>query len=129
MGIPQPSKAALIAIAHGLAGWALCGAAMGISMAITTIGNALVIHAAAAPVIFAVVALLYFRRPGSLSPLATAATFLTVVITMDFFVVALLIEKNFEMFRSVPGTWLPFLLLFLSSWWTGAIFNSRGRRF
>ena len=129
MGISKPAKATIVTVAHGLVGWALCGATMGISMAATTIGNALVIHVAAAPVIFAVVALIYFRRFGAWSPLATAATFLAVIIAIDFFVVALLIEQNFAMFRSVLGTWLPFLLIFLSSWWTGAaVLNSRGRR-
>jgi hypothetical protein len=38
---------------------------------------------------------------------------------MDVFVVALLIEGSFDMFKSVLGTWLPFLLIFLSTWWTG----------
>jgi len=125
----KPTRATLITIAHGLIGWALCGATMGISMAATTIGNALLIHAAAAPLIFAVIALVYFRRFRAWSPLTTAVTFLTVVIAMDFFVVALLIEKSFAMFRSILGTWLPFLLIFLSSWWTGSmVFNSRSTR-
>jgi hypothetical protein len=120
METSTPTKATLTTIAHGLIGWALCGATMGIGTAATTLENALVIHAAAAPLIFAGVALVYFRRFGSWSPLTTAATFLTVVIVLDFFVVALLIEKSFAMFRSILGTWLPFLLIFFSSWWTGA---------
>jgi len=129
METSKPTRATLITIAHGFLGWALCGATMGIGMAATTIQNALVIHAAAAPLIFAGVALVYFRRFGWWSPLTTAATFLSVVIVLDFFVVALLIEKSFAMFRSVLGTWFPFLLIFLSSWWTGAVvFNSRGAR-
>jgi hypothetical protein len=37
----------------------------------------------------------------------------------DMFVVALLIEKSLDMFRSPLGTWVPFLLIFLSSWVTG----------
>lgn len=108
-------------IAHGVVGWALCGATMGIGMATTSLANALVIHAAAAPVIFAVLAVLHSRRFGYWPPLKTAVTFLAVVIALDFFVVALMIEKSFDMFRSPLGTWLPFLLLFLASWLGGVL--------
>jgi len=38
---------------------------------------------------------------------------------MDVFVVALFVERSFEMFESIFGTWLPFLLIFLFTWWTG----------
>ena len=120
----KSTRNALITVAHGLAGWALCGATMGIGMAATTLDNALVIHAAAAPVIFAAVSLLYFRRFGFLSPLQAAAAFLAVVMAMDFFVVALLIENSFAMFRSPLGTWLPFGLIFLSTWGTGTLAGS-----
>lgn len=113
-------KVVTITIAHGIVGWALCGATMGIGMAATTLVNALVIHAIAAPVIFAGISLVYFRRFAYWSPLRTAAAFLGVVIIMDVFVVALLIERSFDMFGSPLGTWLPFLLIFLSSWWMGA---------
>jgi hypothetical protein len=37
------------------------------------------------------------------------------------FVVALLVEKSFDMFRSVLGTWLPFALIFLATWLTGIV--------
>jgi hypothetical protein len=119
MDTPARTKETLITIAHGIAGWALCGATMGIGMGATTLGNALIMHAAAAPVIFAGISLVYFRRFGSLPPVKAAAAFLTVVIALDFFVVALLIEKSFDMFRSPLGSWLSFLLIFLSTWLTG----------
>lgn len=45
-------KELAITIGHGLAGWALCRATMGIGMAATTFSQALVIHAIAAPLIF-----------------------------------------------------------------------------
>jgi len=118
-------KQALITAAHGIAGWALCGATMGIGMAVTTLEAALVIHAVAAPLIFAALTLFYFRRFAFWTPLQAAATFLTTVVTLDFFVVALLIEKSFDMFRSPLGTWLPFILIFLSSWWAGAAAQRR----
>ena len=33
------------------------------------------------------------------------------VVVLDILIVALLIERSFEMFTSILGTWLPFLLI------------------
>jgi hypothetical protein len=44
-----------------------------------------------------------------------------IVIGMDFFVVALLIQRDFAMFRSVLGTWLPFGMIFLSMFIVGLV--------
>ena len=40
---------------------------------------------------------------------------------MPFFVVALLINRSFEMFASLLGTWIPFALIFLSTYLTGLL--------
>ncbi|SPE42255.1 hypothetical protein SBA3_510003 [Candidatus Sulfopaludibacter sp. SbA3] len=40
---------------------------------------------------------------------------------MDVFVVAVMIERSFQMFTSALGTWIPFTLIFLSSWSTGVL--------
>ncbi len=40
---------------------------------------------------------------------------------MDFFVVALLINRSLEMFASPLGTWIPFALIFVSTWLTGLV--------
>jgi hypothetical protein len=122
---PASAKGIAIVVAHGLAGWALCGATMGVGMAVTTLRHALIIHAVAAPVVFAVVSFVYFRHFSLWSPLRTASAFLSVVIAMDLFVVGLLIERSFKMFASLLGTWLPFVLIFVSSWWTGSLVRRR----
>ena len=61
-------------------------------------------HLIGSPVIFAVISRYYFKRLGHSSPLATALAFLLVVIGMDVFVVALIVNRSFEMFRSPLGT-------------------------
>jgi hypothetical protein len=38
---------------------------------------------------------------------------------MDIIVVALLINKSFEMFKSIIGTWIPFILIFTATYLTG----------
>jgi hypothetical protein len=111
----------LIILVHAFVGWALCAATMGIGMAMTSLNNALVIHAIAAPIFFAGISLVYFRRIKSFSPWLTASIFLAFVIGMDFFVVALLINHSLEMFTSLVGTWIPFVLILTSTWLTGTL--------
>lgn len=108
-----------IILVHALIGWALCGATMGIGMAVTSIENALIIHAIAAPIIFAIISLIYYKKFNYTTPLQTAIIFVSLVVFMDVFVVALLIEKSFEMFTNILGTWIPFALIFISAYLTG----------
>jgi len=49
----------------------------------------------------------------------TAIIFVSFVIAVDLFIVALLIQRSFEMFTSVLGTWIPFILIFVSTYLTG----------
>ncbi|MFH0992593.1 MAG: hypothetical protein V1799_21560 [bacterium] len=106
-------------IIHAFIGWALCAATMGVGMATTSLQNALIIHAVAAPIIFILVSLSYFNRPGSYSPLTGALAFVIFVIAIDFFVVALVINRSLEIFTSLLGTWIPFGLIFASTYLTG----------
>jgi hypothetical protein len=106
-------------LAHAFIGWALCAATMGIGMATTSMNNALIIHAIAAPIFFGVITWFYYSRFGYTSPLQTALIFVGFVITTDFFLVALIINRSLEMFASILGTWLPFGLIFLSAYLVG----------
>ena len=112
-------KQIAIILGHAFVGWALCAATMGIGMAITSLQNTLIAHAIGAPIFFAVVSLVYFRKFNYTTPLQTALIFVGFVITVDFFVVALLINKSLEMFASLLGTWIPFALIFTSTYLTG----------
>lgn len=109
----------VILLTHAFVGWALCAAIMGIGMAVTSVDNTLVIHAIGAPVFFAAVSVVYFRRFNYTTPLRTATIFVVFVGLMDFFVVASLILRSYEMFASLLGTWIPFALIFTSTYLTG----------
>ena len=104
---------------HAFVGWALCAATMGIGMATTSPNNALIIHAIGAPIFFFGVSFVYFKRFNYTSPLQTAIIFVGFVMVVDFFVVALLILKSLDMFASLLGTWIPFALIFASTYLTG----------
>jgi len=108
-----------IILVHAFIGWALCAATIGISMALTSVNNALIVHAIAAPIFFVGISLVYFYKFNFTSPIQTALIFVGFVIAMDFFVVAMLINRSFEMFTSLLGTWIPFGLIFLATWLTG----------
>lgn len=114
-----------IILGFGLAGWALCAATMGFGMAFLGLQTALVVHAIAAPVFFALISLVYFRRPAHSTPIVTAFAFLSIVVFMDVFIVAMLVQHSFAMFASVVGTWLPFALIFGSTLLTGIIVTTR----
>ncbi|MFX1508562.1 MAG: hypothetical protein ACFFDC_20970 [Promethearchaeota archaeon] len=118
------TKKTLIFLIHAFIGWALCGAVMKIGLATTSEMNALIIHAIAAPVFFSVISFVYYKKFGYTTPLQTAIGFTMFVILMDFFVVAPIFEQSYEMFYNPLGTWIPFLLIFISTFLTG-FFQSR----
>ena len=115
----------IIVLTHAFVGWMLCAATMGIGMAVTSLENTLIIHAMGAPIFFAGVSLVYFRKFNFTSPLQTAAIFIAFVIAMDFFIVAMLVNRSLEMFTSLLGTWIPFALIFASTYLTGLVAENR----
>jgi hypothetical protein len=114
-----------IIVLFGVVGWALCGAIMFIGMAVTSMQTTLIAHAIGAPLIFATISWIYYTRFGYTKPLTTAAVFLGIVIFLDIFPVATVINRSFEMFASLLGTWIPWVLIFLSSYLTGRVHETR----
>ncbi len=115
-------------ITHAFIGWALCAATMGFGMATMSLQNALIVHAIAAPIFFTLVSLIYFKKFNFTTPLQTAIVFVGFVIAMDFFVVALLINRSLEMFASLLGTWIPFALIFTATSVTGWYTTRKSQR-
>jgi hypothetical protein len=115
------SRKILIVLAHAFVGWAFCTASMVIGMATMSIDSALIVHAVAAPIIFTIISLIYFNKFNYTSPLSTALIFVSFVIVVDFFLVALIINRSLEMFASPLGTWIPFTLIFASTYVTGTL--------
>jgi hypothetical protein len=65
-------KKILTIVVYALIGWALCFATMGIGQALFPLQTALIIHAIAAPIFFALLSMSYFTRFHYTSPLQTA---------------------------------------------------------
>jgi hypothetical protein len=110
-------------IVFGLIGQMGCWGLMIGGQVVTTLDNALIIHAVGAPFVFALVSFIYFKKLNYTKPL-TAISFVAIVILMDFFIVALLINQSFDMFLSPIGTWIPFALIFTLTYLTGSLLRS-----
>lgn len=117
-------KKVLIVVGFACAVWAFCGALVGIGRQFMSMDTTLIVHAIGAPIGAAILSWLYFRNFGHTSPLATAAIFVSIALMLDVFIVAMLIEKSFEMFLSVLGVWIPQALIFLATWMTGLVVTS-----
>jgi hypothetical protein len=109
----------LIVLIYAFIGWTICGAIMFIGTAVTSKFIALIIHAVGTPIIFAVVSSYYFKKYDLTTPLETAALFVAFVALLDFVLVALLLNKSLAMFGNVLETWIPFVLIFMSTYYTG----------
>ena len=120
----QIKKYALVLV-FALIAHMLCWAIMVVGQMVTTIENTLIAHAIGAPIIAIIVSSIYYVKFNYTTPLQTALVFASVVIAMDFFIVALLIEKSFEMFTSPIGTWIPISSIFLATYLTGLFVTKR----
>jgi hypothetical protein len=112
-------KKIIIVLSHAFIVWALCVATIAIGRSFMSMELTLIIHAIAAPIFAALVSLDYYKKFHYTTPLQTAFIFLLFVIAMDAGLVAPFFEKSYEMFRSILGTWVPFVLIFLSTFITG----------
>ncbi len=110
----------IVILVHAVLGWGLCGALIGIGFKVTAIENTLILHAIGVPIIFGAISWIYFNRFNYTTPLQTAIVFVSFAILMDFFIVALAVQRSFEMFASILGTWIPFALIFGSTYLVGS---------
>ncbi len=116
-----------VILLHAFIGWILCAATIYIGKSVTSMQTTLFIHAIAAPIYFILLSWFYFTRFHYTSPLVTALIFLGFIVTGDFFVFALLINRSLEMFGSLLGTWIPFALIFASTYLTGWVITHSRR--
>jgi hypothetical protein len=115
-------------VAFGLVGWALCGAIMFVGMATIDMQTTLILHAIGASIIFGALSWIYHTRFRYTSPIQTGVLFLSIVMLTDLILVGLVINKSLDMFASPLGTWIPFGLIFLSTYLTGRVLQTQGDR-
>jgi hypothetical protein len=118
-------KKIIIVLIHAFIVWALCGATIAVGRSLTTIELALIIHVIGAPIFACLVSMVYYKKFNYTSPISTAFIFLFFVIAMDAGLVAPVFEKSYGLFKSILGTWIPFSLIFLSTYITGLIIKRK----
>jgi hypothetical protein len=77
-----------------------------------------------APVVFALLSTHFFRRHPDATPLYTSLVLVAIVIALDAFFVAPVVEHSYAMFRSPIGTWIPFASIWLASFLAGVLKSS-----
>ena len=117
------TKQILVVLAFGFVVWAFCGALVGVGRQFMSMDATLIVHAIGAPIGAAAASWLYFCKFSYTSPLTTAAIFVATSLALDVFVVALLIEKSFDMFTSVIGVWIPQVLILAATFLTGTLIS------
>jgi len=118
-------KKTIILLVHPFIIWLLCGSTIGLGSLLMSMNAVLIIHAIMAPVFAIFVSLVYFKKFNFTAPFKTALIFLLFVMVFDAGLVAPFFVKSYDMFRSILGTWLPFMLIFLATFLTGLITNRR----
>lgn len=118
-------KQTIITLVHAFAVWAFCGALIGIGRKLAPLPAVLIVHAIGAPLFAALIAFFYFKKFNYFAPLKTALIFFGFILAMDAGLVAPVFEKNFAMFKSFLGTWLPLFLIFAAVYSVGAVINRK----
>ncbi len=112
-------------IVHGLVGWAVCGATIGIGRQVVSMRATLAIHLVVAPLAFALLTWSHFKRHPRSGPLQTSLALVGLAIGLDAFLVAPVFEHSYAMFGSIVGTWVPFGLIWLASLRVGLMASQR----
>ncbi len=110
--------------ASALVLWAACGAVMALGRRLWTLATALRIHLIAAPIIAFLVSAVSTMIAAPFDPMLRAGVMTGIVVVLDATVVAPLFERSYAMFRSLIGTWMPFVAIFLASLAAGLLFRA-----
>jgi hypothetical protein len=105
-GIGRAGRVAII-FAHTMIGWAYCGALIAIGRQLFSMQTTLVIHAIGAALGFVVISFVYFRKFCFTNPMQTAVLFLSIVVGLDLFLVAPVVERSFLNFKHTLDFALP----------------------
>jgi hypothetical protein len=124
----ETMRALILVITYGFIAWVICAGTMALLLSTTSLGVAFLLHALAAPLVFAAASASYFRRPGAWGPFRAASVLTALAALFDLVIVATFIQRSLVMFRSFVGTWLPFALIFASTWVTGTLLRRVGNR-
>jgi len=101
--------------------WGACGAVVYAGRKLWSLETTLRVHLVAAPIFAFLAAAFHAALAPAFDPLQRAAVLVGIIVALDAFVIAPFAERSWAMFRSVMGTWLPFLAMLASAWLAGLL--------
>ena len=113
--------ASLVLTICAFVGWALRLVTIGLGADYTTYSLALLMQAVLVVVIFCGIGWLYAAASNGVAPPNAAMAMLGAVIGFDFFLIAILVNRDLAIYASPLATWMPYLLIGLSAWLGGEI--------
>jgi hypothetical protein len=102
-----------------LLSWGISCALILIGWKLNGLASALIIHAAAAPLLLGGLAWLYYRKPAHTQPLLAALLVTVSALALDGGIVSLFFKNGFTIFTTSPATWIGFILVFASIYLAG----------
>ena len=99
----------------GLVLWGACGAVIAIGRRFWSLQTTLRIHLVAAGTIAFAVSGVHKLLAPEFGAALRAVMMTALVVILDVGVVAPIFERSYAMFRSLIGTWIPFVAIFLAS--------------
>ena len=101
--------------------WGACGAVISAGRKRWSQETTLRVHLVAAPIFAFLAAALHAALAPAFDPLLRAAALVGIIVALDALVIAPFAERSYAMFRSLMGTWLPFLAMFAAAWLAGLL--------
>jgi menaquinone-dependent protoporphyrinogen oxidase len=121
--VDPPARSWPRLLLYAAVGWGVCAGLAGSWLAVASPGVALTLHVLGVPIVFTAVASRYFHGHGARDPLPAAVGF-TVFSILLAALLATFLFGSFAIFTSIAATWLPFGLVFLSTWLTGLLMST-----
>ena len=106
-------------------GWSLRLMTIGVGADFTTYTTALLLQSALVVVIFSAIGFLYSSASGTVSPRNAALAMLGAVVGFDFFLIAVLVNRDLAIYARPLATWIPYALIGLSTWLGGEFGRER----
>lgn len=110
--VEHPARSLPRLFAHGVVGWAVSATILAGMLQVTSAGGAVARYTIAAPLIFAALAVHYFRRRGARDPLPTATVFTAMV------------ALGFLPFLGHGWLWVSLAVIFLTTWGVGLVMST-----
>jgi len=106
-------------IVCGLVLWGVCGGVYAVGREVWPAEMPEAVRLVVAPAVASVVTVAHKLVAPDLNALFRAAVLTLLVAALDALVLAPAVDRNYAMFRSALGSWLPIAAIFLASWITG----------